>query len=206
MELPICTDHESVTALPEWLKQKKRSARRDTKTKCGLCHDIEAMTEDKIKRRNKALNAELGNVTRPDGIPLHHKQESTPIFYEVKPDSVSKEDPNRLDWRGHIKQVFTQFGPTVFAWDAWISCLWDLFTHAGFFTYVHHDAGGFATFAFIRHGCKIWGIHRPKITEEDKTRRSIFDIFRRILRPHGVLDYMPLTELYTFYLMVGDVL
>lgn len=111
-----------------------------------------------------------------------------------------------ISWIGHIFQPFSDFGPSVFSWDAWKSCIWDLFTHAGFFTYVHHDAAGFATYAFVRDSCKIWGIHRPKVSPSDDTRHKIFDIMRRILCPHMMLDYIQHTDLYNIFLLKGDVL
>jgi len=60
-----------------------------------------------------------------------------------------------LGWIGHIFQTFTNFAPFSVAWDTWKASLWDLFTHAGFFTYVHHNSAGFCMYAFVQSGCKI---------------------------------------------------
>jgi hypothetical protein len=123
-----------------------------------------------------------------------------------KEPMVEDKSKKSLSWLGHIFQFFTNFGPFSISWDTWKSSIWDLFTHAGFFTYVHHDAAGFCTYAFVRTGCKIWGIHRPKVTFEHTNRNSVFDVMRKILRPHGRIEYKDYTDLYNVFLMKGDVL
>jgi hypothetical protein len=52
----------------------------------------------------------------------------------------------------------------------------------------------------------IWGILRPKVTARDDTRNSIFNIMRKILRPHGWTLYIEYSDLYNVFLMPGDVL
>jgi hypothetical protein len=130
------------------------------------------------------------------------EQEQDPLDEPV----VQQKSNKPLSWIGHIFQTFSSFGPFSISWDTWKSNIWDLFTHAGFFTYVHHDGAGFCTYAFVRTGCKIWGIHRPRVTDKDNTRARIFHIMREILRPHGRTDYTKYTDLYNFFLMKGDVL
>jgi len=111
-----------------------------------------------------------------------------------------------LSWSGHYFQKFSNFSIFSISWDNWRYSIWDLFTHGGFLTYVHHDGAGLCTYVFIRSGCKIWGVHRPKVTEKDNTRHSIFSIMRKILRPHGWTSYMEHSDLYNVFLMPGDVL
>jgi hypothetical protein len=123
-----------------------------------------------------------------------------------KEPTVEDKSKKPLSWIGHVFQKFTNFSAFSVAWDTWRACLWDLFTHAGFFTYVHHDGAGFCTYAFVRCGCKIWGIHRPHVTEKENTLFSVFDIMRKILRPHGHTSYMQYSDLYNVFLMPGDVL
>jgi hypothetical protein len=102
--------------------------------------------------------------------------------------------------------MFSSLSPFSISWDTWKSNIWDLFTHAGLFTYVHHDGAGFCTYAFVHTGCKIWGIHHPRVTDKDNTHARIFHIMREILRPHSRTDYTKYTDLYNFFLMKGDVL
>ncbi|KAF8119971.1 hypothetical protein EV363DRAFT_1193812 [Boletus edulis] len=48
-------------------------------------------------------------------------------------------------------------GPQMIHLDSWRSGGWDVFTHGGFMTFPHHDAGGQATFSYVRVGAKLWG-------------------------------------------------
>jgi len=50
---------------------------------------------------------------------------------------------------------------------------WGLVHHAMFHTYPHHDAEGYATFAQILSGSKIWVIYRPKV--KPKTRLELYN-------------------------------
>jgi hypothetical protein len=202
-QLPLCAEHAANQQVESWIKKTKRKVTGDTETSCGSCKDIEAMNDGLIKKRDKAIIAELED----EDAALHHEESGQSAPYpEVAPAHPSKESSSILGWIGHIVQSFYRFGFCAVSWDAWKSCIWDLFTHAGFFTYVHHDAGGFATYAFIREGCKIWGIHRPLVNATHNSRSKIYDLMRAIIRPHGILDYITRTELYSFFLMKGDVL
>jgi hypothetical protein len=86
-----------------------------------------------------------------DELPRHHREhDSLPPVPDVTAETLAREqDPNSFSWTGHIWQKFCSVGPYTFSFDAWKSSIWDLFTHAGFFTYVHHDAGGYCTYAFV---------------------------------------------------------
>jgi hypothetical protein len=102
--------------------------------------------------------------------------------------------------------MFSSCGPFSILWDTWKSNIWDLFTHAGFSPYIHHDGAGFCTDAFVHTGCKIWGIHHPRVTDKDDTHARIFHIIREILFPHSIIDCAKCTDLYNFFLMKSDVL
>ena len=52
--------------------------------------------------------------------------------------------------------------PHDISWDLMSLNEWKLVTGAGFLTYPHHDAGGFATYVFMKTGMKIWVIFRMK--------------------------------------------
>jgi len=157
----------------------------------------------KDKRKDEDWEATEGDTRRKN----LHRQKHLPEASAVEPttEEIAAEQC-KISWSGHCFHRFNMFGMLVTAWDAWKSCFWDIITHAGFFTYVHHDAGGFATYAYVREGCKIWGILRPKVTKEHSTRDKLYDLMRRITKPQGHLDYMKHTDLFTFFLMKGDVL
>ena len=208
-KLPLCADIEAVDRLPAWLK-KKKGARRDADATCsGLCHDIKSMLADEAKREQKSMDHDWsiyeGDLPTTDA--KHRQQENAaPSVPEPTADDSKRGQKTKWSWFGHIFQLFSTYGPFTASWDAWKSCIWDLFTHAGFFTYVHHDSAGYCTYVWIREGCKAWGILRPKITSEHTSRASIYDVMRRIIKPQGILDYMKHADLYTIFLMKGDLL
>jgi hypothetical protein len=195
-----------------------REPTADTPRTCGRCRDIQDMMKASADARGVDIDEdwvehEERDHSDPDlssgPMPRHHRRrpsDNSPPP-EVQPSDAQKQQkPSFYAWIGHIWQAIKDAGPSVVSLDTWKSCLWDLFTHAAFFTYVHHDAAGYCTYAFIREGCKIWGIHRIKVQDGNLTRSALYDAMRRILRPHGYLDYMHHTELYNFFLMKGDVL
>jgi Zn-dependent protease with chaperone function len=172
------------------------------------------MINEEVDRRQESIQEDWDAFQDDGQTEIESEDEGLlPRYEQNLPISTQDETPTLqslaipyLLWIGHIFQQFAAFGPSVFSWDAWKSCILDIITHAGFFTYVHHDAAGFATYAFIRKGCKIWGIHRPKVTLAENTRHKIFELMRRILRPHMMLDYIQHTDLYNIFLLKGDVL
>jgi len=163
--------------------------------------------EDWVEHNQPEDHSDSDLPSRP--LPRHHRcrpSDNSPLP-EVQPSDAQKQQKKGFyAWVGHLWQAIKNAGPSVISFDAWKSCLWDLLTHACFLTYVHHDAAGYCTYAFVREGCKIWGIHRVKVQDDHLKRSDIYDTMRRILRPHGHLDYMEHTELYNFFLMKGDVL
>jgi len=56
----------------------------------------------------------------------------------------------------------SQQGPQVILYDMWHGQGWDIATHGGFLTYVHHDVSGAVTFVTPRSGVKMWGIVKVK--------------------------------------------
>ena len=54
---------------------------------------------------------------------------------------------------------------------------WDLLTHGGFVTDVHHDADGQLTWVTCQSGAKLWFLVFPKKDEEGK-RKSIKDWYQ----------------------------
>jgi hypothetical protein len=212
-KLPLCVDHQGQQELSQWLKKPKRKATKDTPERCGTCTDILKMRATQDKRRDQELDKDFNHfgdraaTGPPEADPIQHHRPSQPPPPTLPETSRSGSMAHRLiSWVGHTWQEFSQHGPSVFSWDAWKSCLWDLFTHAGFFTYIHHDAAGFCTYVFIREGCKIWGLLRPCVKSTHNNRRSVYDLMRQAIREHGNLSYMEFADLYTFFLVRGDVL
>ncbi|EPQ51304.1 hypothetical protein GLOTRDRAFT_133175 [Gloeophyllum trabeum ATCC 11539] len=74
---------------------------------------------------------------------------------------------NRRDWHirlnknaegKEIAEPETFSGPQSMHPDGWQLQMWDLFTHGGFFTRIHHDAAGAGTWMAIRVGGKMWNL------------------------------------------------
>lgn len=90
-------------------------------------------------------------------------------------------------------------GPQFMHFDTWRSCAWDVLTLAGFLTYPHHDAAGFATYSYIRCGAKIWGyIILDEVDESDQD-----DVFAKWTEFY---EYAMATETYDKNVKVGTVL
>jgi hypothetical protein len=156
-------------------------------------------------------HAKRAKADHPEGDPSnarHIAQPHAPKYAEDNthvPTGMSQDDENPKA-NTHIYQNFSDMGPYSWVWDGLKSLVWDLFTHAGFLTYPHQDASGFATYALIRTGCKIWCILRPKVDASVNSRNKLFDILRVMLRQHPHLDYQGVSDSYTIFLMEGDVL
>lgn len=74
-------------------------------------------------------------------------------------------------------------GPRVVLYDVIRAKTWDLLTHGGFVTYIHHDADGQLTWTTCRSGAKIWFIIRPKASEERKAKsmKALFSLYDKLL-------------------------
>ncbi|KIM72795.1 hypothetical protein PILCRDRAFT_93306 [Piloderma croceum F 1598] len=208
IKLPLCVSNEATTQLPAWIKKRKKAPQKDTRDRCGKCVDVQKMNEWMEQARMKEKDQDWDYYESAEPKKSARPRHKIPEPEELPPKEPVIEDKSKkpISWLGHIFQPFSKWGPFSISWDTWKASIWDLVTHAGFFTYVHHDGAGFCTYAFVRDGCKIWGIHRPKVTEKDDTRHSIFDIKRKILRPHGWTSYIEYSDLYNVFLMPGDVL
>lgn len=184
-----------------------------------LCGDIQAMLKQRDQERDKIMDKDwaqlrASNIKEAKRTEQEQRQadvansryitEPDPPQYPETDTNNAKEEDQDPKAKGHIYQKFD--GLFTYAWDAVKSTEWDLFTHGGFLTYVHHDASGFCTYVFVRCGCKIWVVLRPKITKDISDRTSFLGLLRRILRPYGKLDYKQHTDLYTVFLMEGDLL
>lgn len=166
-------------------------------------HDFEfwQLPEDERAPLLKTSHLRLKSTTARTRTPLH-RQTGQPSTSRNDKGDVTSINPND----GHYYQAYSRSGPSTASWDAWKSVNWDLATHAGFFTWPHHDGSGFPTYVHVRVGCKIWGILRPKITESDTHRSHIFDRFRDLLRASPAMNYQSGSDLFNVFLLPGDVL
>jgi len=231
IKLPLCADMEARKKIGPWLQEK--SLELDLNS-C-LCHPIQKMLQEHETQRDGiltrdcdqlAIQVDLAKTSKSQsaskkrattaknagkGDPsnaLHIAQPHTPKHAEDDthvPTGMSQDDENP-EADTHIYQTFSDKGPFSWNWDALKSLVWDLFTHLSFLTYPHQDASGFATYALIRTGCKIWCILRPKVDASVNSRKKLFNILRVMLRLHPHLDYQRVSDSYTIFLMEGDVL
>jgi len=183
VKLPLCADVEARRQIGPWLQEN----RLDLDVNSCLCHPIEQMLKEHERERDQILKRDSDQLTvqtegskppaskkcapRPKrskvyqakGDPsnaLHITQPHAAEYAEddtYVPAGMSLDDENP-EADTHIFQKFSEMGPFSWLWDGLKSLNWDLFTHPGFLTYPHQDAAGFATYALIRTGCKIWCI------------------------------------------------
>jgi hypothetical protein len=89
----------------------------------------------------------------------------------------------RHDHYGHAgrkvnAELNDQFrGPKVVLYDIWRAHGWDILTHAGYVTYVHHDTAGFVTGVYPRSGAKLWGYFYLKKEYIPKSRKELFTLY-----------------------------
>ena len=78
-------------------------------------------------------------------------------------------------------------GPKVILCDVIRVNLWDLQMHAGFATYIHHDADGQMTWVTCHSGAKLWFIIHPNASEEQKqkTIEELFTLYNTLLPDSG---------------------
>lgn len=96
-------------------------------------------------------------------------------------------------------------GPKLVAYDLIRGRLWDLITHRGFVTFLHHDADGKLTWITPRGGAKLWTILRLKNPNADcTTREELTHVYDLLLND---LDDIPdKFEVITILLEPGQVL
>lgn len=90
--------------------------------------------------------------------------------------------------------------------DTWRSTSWDIFTHAGFLTYPHHDGNGLLTYSYVRTGAKLWGyLHLDKVNEDNRTDVHVKwgEYYKEIMASE---TYMKNVKIGTLLLECGGVL
>jgi hypothetical protein len=233
VKLPLCADVEARKRVGPWLQDKRLELDLNS-CLCNpieemleehgrerhhiLTRDLNQLAIQTLKHSKTGSASKKRETTgkrtkayQSKGDPSnarHIAQPCAPKYAEDDthvPTGMSQDDENP-EADTHIYQTFSDMGPFSWIWDALKSLVWDLFTHPGFLTYPHQDASGFATYALVRTGCKIWCILRPKVDASVNSRNKLFDILRVMLQQHPHLDYQGVSDSYTIFLMEGDVL
>jgi hypothetical protein len=187
------------TSVESWHSAQRKGKQRDG---CVDCTAVKAYHATVFSKRNNEID---GDWRLGPGGSADQEEEDTMRHRTSAPQSVKAEETDEfITSDGHLGQGF--WGMFTAAWDAWRSIIWDLFTHAGFHTYPHHDAAGFATYTYIRHGCKIWGILRPRFSKAPETRTELYDIQRSMLQPAPSSEYTRVSDIFYMFLLEGDVL
>lgn len=87
----------------------------------------------------------------------------------------------------------------------WRAHGWQLLTHGGYVTYIHHDTSGLITVIFPWSGAKIWGYFYVKKDHIPETRKKLFKIFD-LLGPDSELDKEDAIGLGTIVIEERDIL
>lgn len=229
--IPTWLTSQKFSSIGDWNKDRLHKARASSNKKarqrrdeeedfddgnCIECLAISEMTAQIDAHREEKIDEDWRHAEQTAAqSSKSHSKAPPPQARHRMPDAQLPFDPRRsradtaeyIDpSRRHLFQRFTEWGPSSATWDILKSMIWDLFTHAGFVTYAHHDANGFGTYMFIRDGCKIWAILRPKVPSTHTTISQLLDILRKIVRPAPAMDYTELVDTFTIFLLPGDVL
>jgi hypothetical protein len=96
-------------------------------------------------------------------------------------------------------------GPQVILYNMWRAQGWDIITHGGAVTYVHHNVSGFITYVYPQSGAKLWGIIHVKKDIKLTTRDDLFQSFDMILDKSWT-SIRTIAEICTILLKEGDLL
>jgi hypothetical protein len=106
---------------------------------------------------------------------------------------------------GYPDLVFAQKGSTVIRSTTWTSQGWRLLTHAGYFTFPHHDCCGLCTYVVANAGAKIWAVMRPKSGICPKSLEGLFKALRSGTE-FSLEDLYSKVDIVTVCLEEGDVM
>lgn len=205
----------------EWQKRKAREETRASQARTSPClsgmdPDCEAPPPDKrdwcpycvhlrVLRANDLENVERLQKIDETATDPAQRLYNRPVPSQELPPFRGTE--HLYDHRHAYQQEFADAGVDTFSMDAYKSLHWDLFTHAGFHTWPHHDASGMATWVYIRHGCKIWCPLVPRLAR-DRTLNieDLFNCMHHILRPPPHLEYQEHADAFYMFLLPHDVL
>jgi hypothetical protein len=113
---------------------------------------------------------------------------------------------NTRSSRPTAKLDLAHLGPQTLLHDMWRSHGWDIATHGGFLTYIHHDVSGLATTVYPRSGAKIWGLLRLKSDVLPNTREKLFDLYKHMMDEQDWSYMQSITDMRTILLEEGDIL
>lgn len=97
----------------------------------------------------------------------------------------------------HCGTKTTLAGPKVVLYDFVKAKTWDLLTHSGFLTYIHHDANGQMTWTTCRNGAKIWIIVQPKKELLGDNAKDLYKLIDLLIDDYD--DLSTLLEKFDFY-------
>ncbi|KAF7967906.1 hypothetical protein HWV62_32547 [Athelia sp. TMB] len=172
----------------------------DERKICRRCLVIKLMREEDAKTVGEAQE----NDDRGKRLYLHD-----PMISEDQHVHFKKSDYyDGVDDEQHIFQDdFPRRGISHFGWDGFTATRWDLFTHAGFHTWPHHDASGMSTWVVMRTGCKIWCPLIPDLPSKDGlTQNDIFESMRSCLQPIPSTRYQHASKSLVIFALPRDIM
>lgn len=172
---------------------------------CPLCIAINAMLSEKDKQWQHLTDKDYRAKQPKDLMHRSNEAELPNIHIAAGEDDDPVEESSSSTQ--HLFQDFSDAGVFTATWDAWKSYVWDLFTHAGFYTGPHHDGSGMGTWIWIRTGCKIWSPLRPKLPDvANICRNDLYNVMRECLLAPPSTSYQEHADTFSIFVLEGDVL
>ncbi|KDQ49259.1 hypothetical protein JAAARDRAFT_51810 [Jaapia argillacea MUCL 33604] len=164
--------------------------------------------KDSTNRTGKAVNPK-GKAVNPKGKAVDSKGKAVDSKGKAVDPKEKPANPtnNTLDELNEARQrELKLFGPQTMNPDAVTLMQWDLLTHGGYLTNLHHDPAGTATWMAILYGLKFWNLLEVN-TEDAKEREAVQNAYFDASGAYMNDDDMELVNRScTFALRPGDVL
>lgn len=172
----------------------------DNRPWCTPCLLVKAFNHDEKDRiRTKALDGGTSvQEWMNGGNPLSYDDQ----HLSMAPDGFNASPADHQ----HIYQGPLD-GPYTYSFDALTSSRWDLFTHAAFHTWPHHDGSGMSTWLTVRSGCKVWAPLIPNLPDKAfLSQHDLFESMHDVLKPPPSTDFMRHSQSLCMFLLPHDVL
>lgn len=174
----------------------------DTRDWCNACLVMEAfniLEEKEVRDAEEAAENKTDQQKRIYNVnPLSHDDQHSPMLSDGFSQSPLE---HQHTFQGPLA------GPYTYSFDALTNSRWDLFTHAAFHTWPHHDGSGMSTWVRICEGCKIWAPVIPNLPENGIfTKHDLFDATRKILQPAPHVGFQDHSKSLCMFLLPDDVL
>ncbi|KII90905.1 hypothetical protein PLICRDRAFT_28797 [Plicaturopsis crispa FD-325 SS-3] len=153
----------------EWTTIREFLAKSEDPNVCGNLLDLPQMRASYFPLvLSLSDDGKAWDSTKDDGL--------TDIPERSRPED---KDSGGLSMR---RKKWRSAGPVAITLDQTKLGQWLLLSHAGFLTFVHHDAAGLGTWVAPQGGSvKVWAIVVPKVTAMHDTRAKIFERFGETL-------------------------